>query len=133
MRKYQLASGKVLEFNLAGVEQALLVYRAVLNSCKNAGLDLTIYPEDQIGDVILRNKEALLNIMSSEAVMEAVKGCCDKVLYDKKHFSMSLFEDEKAREDFLPVIVIVGMENIRPFFPVLHSFLDAILNLFLKQ
>ena len=57
MRKYQLASGKVLEFNLAGVEQALLVYRAVLHECKGAGLDITVLPEETIADVIIKNKE----------------------------------------------------------------------------
>lgn len=133
MRKYQLASGKVLEFNLAGVEQALSVYRAVLHECKGAGLDITVLPEETIADVIIKNKEAVLNIMSSEAVMDAVVECCGKVLYDKQHFSIGLFNDEKAREDLLPVIAIVGMETIRPFFPALRSFLDAIQSLFLKQ
>ena len=133
MRKYQLASGKVLEFNLAGIEQALEVYRAVLNECKNAGLDLTIADGETVLDIILKNKEAVLNIFSSKEVMDAVVGCCDKVLYAGNHFSMSLFEEEQAREDFIGVITIVGVENLRPFFSSLRLFFDSITGLFLRQ
>ena len=133
MRKYQLSSGKILEFNLASIEQALDLYRAVLSECKNAGLDLTLTDETQLIDVISNNKEALLNIFSSKEVMEKVQACCNKVLYDKKHFSLELFEEEGARSDFFGCMILIGVENIIPFFPVLRSFLEPIVNLFLKQ
>lgn len=132
MRKFQLASGKVIEFNLATIEQALDVYRAVLNECKNAGLDLSIYEGDTVFDVIMKNKEAVLNIFSSKEVMETIKVCCEKLLYDGKRFSMDIFEEEKAREDFIGVIVVVGVENLRPFFSSLRLFLDQIASLFLR-
>lgn len=132
MRKYQLSSGKVLEFSLAGTEVALELFRKVLNECKNAGLDFNFTEETRIIDAIASNKEALLNIFSSKSVMDAVCECCSKVLYDKKHFSMELFEEEKARADFFSVMVIVGVENLTPFFPQVHSYLEPILSLFLK-
>jgi len=132
MRKYLLASGKKLEFNLAGIEQAVELYRAVLNECKNAGLDLTLTNETQLIDVISRNKEAIINIFASKTVMEAVQDCCSKVIYDGKHFSLELFEDEAARADFFGCLVIIGAENILPFFPFLRSFFEPIQNLFLK-
>lgn len=132
MRKYQLASGKVLEFNLAGIEQALELYRAVLTECKNAGLDLNIVDANSWLDVISKNKEVILNIASSSTVMEEIKNCCAKVIYDKKKFNMEIFEDEKARGDFFSIMIIVGIENIRPFFPSLHMFFDAIASPFLK-
>ena len=133
MRKYQLTSGKVLEFNLAGIEQALELFRVVTSECKNAGLDFNFTPETRIIDAIMSNKEALLNIFSSKTVMEAVCECCNKVLYDKKHFSLNLFEEENARADFFSVMVIVGVENLTPFFPQVHLYLEPILNLFLKN
>lgn len=132
MRKYQLASGKILEFNLAGIEQALELFRAVLCQCKNAGLDLNIMADTQFIDIIGKNREAILNIFSSENVLEAVKNCCDKVLYDKKHFSLSLFEEENARADFIGVMFIVGVENLTPFFPQARSFFEPIQSLFLR-
>lgn len=133
MRKYQLASGKILEFNLAGVETALELHMAILNECKNAGFDLSLTSETQIIEVIGKNKEAILNIFSSKKVMEAVLACCTKVLYDRKHFSLELFEDETAKADFYGCMVIIGVENILPFFPYLRSFFEPIVNLFLKQ
>ena len=90
------------------------------------------YDVKKVEDVLLKNKEALLNIASSSNVMEQIKLCCNKVIYNKQKFSMELFEDEKARGDFFSVMVIVGLENIRPFFPSLHMFFDAIASLFLK-
>lgn len=132
MRKYQLASGKILEFNLAGIEQAIELFRAVLNECKNAGLNLNFSSDTQIADVIGQNKEAVLNIFSSQNVLEAVQGCCDKVLYDKKRFSLSLFEEETARADFIGVMFIVGVENLTPFFPQVRLFFDPIQSLFLR-
>lgn len=132
MRKYQLASGKILEFNLTGIEQALELYRAVLNECKNAGLDLTIAESDTFLYLIMKNREAILNIFSSKIVMETICSCSDKALYNGQHFSLSLFEDEKAREDLIGCMVILGVENIRPFFSSLHLLFDRITSLFLK-
>ena len=132
MRKYQLSSGKVLEFNLAGIEQALDLYRAVLAECKNAGLNLEFTEETQFIDLIMKNKEALLNVFGSKNVMDAVLSCCSRVLYDKQHFSLEVFEDEQSRGDFIGCMTIIGVENITPFFPALRSFSDAVLNLFLK-
>ena len=114
------------------VEQAIELFRAVLNECKHAGLDLNFSAETQIVDVIRENQEAILNIFSSENVLEAVKGCCDKVLYNKNHFSLSLFETEEARADFIGVMFIVGVENLTPFFPQVRLFFDPILSLFLR-
>lgn len=133
MLKYQLQSGTKIEFNLATIEQALGLYRAFIAECKHAGLDVTIAEDDSVLSVIMKNKEAILNIMGSEHVMECIKDCCDKVIYNGQRFSMDLFEEEKARKDFFPLMVLVGVENVRPFFPSLHSVYSVILSLVLKQ
>lgn len=122
MLKYQLPSGKLVEMNLATMPQALSLYRAVIHECKGAGLDITNATTTTIGDMLLKNIDALLNVIGSEIVLEAIQGCCEKVLYDNQHFSMDLFEDdEKARGDFFGLMLLVASENLRPFFPNLHS------------
>ena len=122
MLKYQLQSGKLVEMNLATMPQALSLYRAVIHECKGAGLDITNATTTTIGDMLLKNIDALLNVIGSEIVLEAIQGCCEKVLYDNQHFSMDLFEDnEKARGDFFGLMLLVASENLRPFFPNLHS------------
>ena len=131
MLKFQLKSGKKLEIDIAPIETGLNLYRAILNECKHANLDLSIAEEDTIMDMLLKNKEACLNILSSESVMETVKDCCTKVVYDKQRFSMELFEKVENRKDFIPTMMIVAMENIRPFFDEPHIILDALQTQFL--
>ncbi len=133
MQKFMLQSGKVVELSLAPIETALNLYRTVIGECKNAGLNLKITDDETIADLILKNTEALLNILGSERVMEAVKECSVKNLYDKQRFSVELFEDERARGDFLPVIYLTAMENIRPFFPNLLIVFSTIEDIFLKK
>lgn len=131
--KFQLQSGKKLEMDIAPIETCLNLYRAILIECKGAGLDLSVATEDTIMTVLLKNIDACLNVLSSEGVLEAVKDCCAKVVYDKQKFSMELFEKLENRKDFIPVMMIVAMENIRPFFASPHIILDALQSQFLMN
>lgn len=133
MLKFQLQSGAKVGFNLGTIEQALGLYRALTTECKHAGIDITVKEGETVLDMVMKNKEAILNIIGSENILECIKDCCDKVLYNGQRFSMDLFEEEKAREDFFPLMVLVGVENVRPFFPGLHSVYSVILSLILKQ
>ena len=131
--KFQLQSGKKLELDIAPIETCLNLYRAILIECKGAGLDLSIANEDTIMTLLLKNLDAVLNVLSSERVLEAVKDCCAKVIYDKQKFSMELFEKVENRRDFIPVMMVVAMENIRPFFASPHTILDALQAQFLMS
>lgn len=124
--KFQLKSGKKIEIDLAPIEQGLNLYRSILIECKGAGLDLSVADDDTVMTLLFKNKEAVLNVLSSELVLDAVKACCDKVVYDKQRFNMSIFEDVNNRKDFIPLMMIVAMENIRPFFAEPHIILDSL-------
>ena len=129
--KFQLQSGKKLELDIAPLEVGLNLYRAIINECKHAGLDITVADDTTLMDLLMKNKEALLNIISSETVLECIKDCCPKVLYDKQRFNMDLFEKVENRKDFFAVMAIVGIENIRPFFAEPHTILNAVQSQFL--
>ncbi len=131
MLKFQLQSGKKLELDIAPIENGLNLYRSILIECKHADLDITAADDDTVMTMLLKNKEAVLNVLSSEAVFEAVKDCCAKVVYDKQRFSMDLFNKLENRKDFIPVMMLVAMENIRPFFADPHIILDALQSQFL--
>lgn len=131
MLKFQLKSGRKLEIDIAPIETGLNLYRAILIECKGANLDLSVANEDTVMTMLLKNKEACLNVLSSESVLEAVKDCCAKVVYDKQRFTMDLFNKLENRKDFIPVMMIVAMENIRPFFDEPHIILDALQSQFL--
>lgn len=131
MIKYQLKSGKIIEFSLAPVETALALYRAIVSECQRCKFELSFTEEDTILSLLSKNSEPLLRVMGSEYVMEAIKDCCAKVIYNKQKFSMDLFEDEKARGDFFGVMLLVAVENLRPFFPQASSLLNNVLSPFL--
>ncbi len=131
MLKFQLKSGRIVEMNLAPVETALALYRAVVQECQQAKIDLTIKEDMTLLELLGKNSEPLLRVMGSEYVMEAIQNCCAKVLYNKQKFSMDLFEDEKARADYFGVMILVALENLVPFFPQARSVSNAILSQFL--
>lgn len=124
--KFQLKSGKKIEIDIAPIEQGLSLYRSILIECKGAGLDLSVADDDTVMTLLMKNKEAVLNVLSSELVLDAVKACCDKVVYDKQRFNMEIFNDVNNRKDFMPLMMIVAMENIRPFFAEPHIILDSL-------
>ena len=130
--KYQLQSGTIVEMNLATTPQALCLYRAVIHECKGAGLDISGATETTIGDMLLKNIDALLNIIGSELVLTTIQGCCDKVIYDGRHFDMEIFEDEKAKGDFFGLMLLIASENLRPFFPGLHSVFSTLSGMAVK-
>ena len=138
-----MKSGKILEFNLAPIDKALNLYRAIIFECKGDKIKLdklvtalkSAYAGEEAEnvsmlDIILENKEAILSVIGSELVMNAIQDCCDKVIYDKQRYSMELFEDNRA--DFFGVMVIVALENLNPFFHQTPTFFTTLSAPFLK-
>ena len=146
MLKFQLKSGKHLELNLAPIDKALNLYRAIIFECKGDKIKLDklinalkaayagaeLQEDFSILDVLMDNKEAILSIIGSEYVMNAIQECCDKVLYDKQRFSLELFDEEKNRADFFGVMVIVALENLSPFFYQVPTYFTMLSAPFLK-
>ena len=146
MLKFQLKSGKILELNLAPIDKALALYRAIIYECKGDKIQLdriikmlkslyntTEVQEDfTIIDVIADNKEAILSIIGSQLVMEAIQDCCERVIYDKQRFSLELFDDTENRPDFFGVMVIVALENLSPFFHQAPTYFTMLSAPFLK-
>lgn len=146
MIKFQLKSGKHLELNLAPIEKALALYRAIIFECKGDKVKLdkliqalkSVYTSEENAksismlDIIAENKEAILSVIGSEYVMNAIQECCEKVLYDKQRFSLDLFEDTANRADFFGVMVIVALENLSPFFYQTPTYFTMLSAQFLK-
>ena len=146
MLKFQLKSGKHLEFNLAPIDRALALYRAIVFECKGNKIKLdklvsalkATYAGAEMEeglsmlDIIAENKEAILSIIGSEYVMNAIQECCDKVLYNKQRFSLELFEEPENRADFFGIMVIVVLENLSPFFHQVPSYFTMLSAPFLK-
>lgn len=125
MQKYILKSGKVIEFDYAPIDKALNLYRAVISASQGTGLDLTVTEESTLSDLFNKNIDTWLAIRASEDVIEAVKDCALHCLYDKTKFSIERF-DKDNREDLLPLLELVCMENLRPFMQKAHIFFDVV-------
>lgn len=146
MLKFQLKSGKHLELNLAPIDKALALYRAIVFECKGNKIKLdklvnalkATYAGAEMEeglsmlDIIAENKEAILSIIGSEYVMNAIQECCDKVLYNKQRFSLELFEEPENRADFFGIMVIVALENLSPFFHQVPTYFTMLSAPFLK-
>lgn len=132
MLKFQLQSGKKVTIDYAPLDNALNLLRTILKECKNAGLNLKIGVDTNLIEVLSNNKEVLLNIFSSEAVLEATKECCAKVLYDGKRFKNVDFENIEDRQDYIPLLILVAIENLTPFFPQARIVLNPVQSLLLK-
>lgn len=130
--KFLLDSGAKLEFNIAPIEPSINLFHAILNEAKKADLDLTVANETTFMDLIMQNKSVVLNLFASQDVQNAIIDCCNKVIYNNEHFSLSLFEKVENRKDFYGILTIVAMETIRPFFPQALTYFQPIANLFLK-
>lgn len=122
----------MIEFSLAPIDKALALYRAVVSESRGAGLDLQITGEMTLADLLLKNTETILKVLGSEYVMDAVKECSDKVIYNGERFNMNLFEEEDSRADFFGVMILVALENLTPFFPEARIISSPILSQFLK-
>lgn len=132
MIKFELKSGKKVEFSLSSIDKGLNLFRAFAQELARNNIKLPT-EEMSLLNLLEKNQGIILNLASSENILECIKECCDKVLYDGQRFSMDLFEDEAARQDFFRIITIVGVETIRPFFPSLETVYSLILSVVLKK
>lgn len=126
MKKYSLTSGKIVELSLSNVDTALDLYRAVLTECKKANLNINDLQEKSLSEIFKDNIEAILNIFASKEVYEAILQCCTRVIYNKQKFSMEIFEEEAHRGDLFPLLQLVAIENLAPFFPQLRTVFDVV-------
>lgn len=131
MDRYILNSGKIVEFNLAPIAVAKNLYKAVVLAARGH-LDITKADEQTIMQLLLDNIDALLSIMGDDAVIQAVEDCAKHILYDKQKFCDDLFEIEKNRPDYMPVMTLVCIENLRYFFAKAHIIFDAVLSEIVK-
>ncbi len=116
MYKFLLKSGKKVEIQLATTSQALNLLQTALYIASKNDLDFKEFFEIPIKDIMLKNSKALLNLMASSELIEAIEGCAKGVFYEKMPYSRDIFEDENKREDFLPCLFLIFLENLRPFF-----------------
>lgn len=131
MKKYILASGKKVEITLCPTEMTMELYYRVLGVMQKCGIEAKLNENEKLIDLLLNNLNVLIGIMGSKEVVEAIKDLCVKVIYDGKRFSMDIFEDEKNKQDLFPILLLVAIVNVEPFFPQLRIVFSALTEMIL--
>lgn len=122
MKEVTLKSGRKLKLQAADFRKAKTLFDEVSKELKANHFD----PKAEFDINFVKN--ILLGLVSSEKVEAALWPCFTSCLYggDTK-LTIDLFEDEKAREDFLEICFEVAKINVLPFTKNLSSKFEPIL------
>ncbi len=131
-RTTTLPSGAVLSLKIAPFSSSSRLLKAIALEAKGVALGFKI--ELGIGDpkVMLAKlatqdlpvdliKDALCQIIASEAVESALNDCLSRCLYAGQAITRDSFEPERARQDYFPATWEVMKLNLSPFFAGLAS------------
>ena len=69
---------------------------------------------------------AILSVDSDEVVNKAIFNCLSKSTYNKERIQESIFEDQKARENYYEILIECLKINLNPFFKPLISKLNSL-------
>jgi hypothetical protein len=110
-----LSSGAELDITMASFEEADALLDAVLKEVES----INVTSKDDHVNVL---KNLFTRAKLSPTIKNALKPCLARTTYNKvKLINNDVFEDEKARCDYLPVLKEVLEYNLTPFFVSLIS------------
>lgn len=113
MIEHKLESGKILKITPAPFSDAKAVYQSLLKELKTLKLDA------QADVDVNLYKDLFCVALASEELEKAIWKCMERCIYDGHKIIPDTFEDVKAREDYLEVLLVVGKNNVEPFMKAL--------------
>lgn len=119
--KVSLPSGAELEMTLAPFMEGERLFSATANCLKSIKVDGNTDVEDLTSNLNTL-KDAFLSCLTSQAMKDAILACLKRCTYNKQRIaSWDIFDDIKAREDYLMVCWEVCKFNLAPFTKNLFS------------
>lgn len=113
--KVSLPSGAELEMTLAPFMEGERLFSATAECLKSVKLDGNADMRDVVGD-LNGLKDMFLTCLTSQSMKEAILACLKRCTYNKQRItSWDIFDDIKAREDYLMVCWEVVKFNLTPF------------------
>lgn len=113
--KVSLPSGAELEITLAPFMEGERLFASMAECLKGVKLDGNANMQDVVGD-LNGLKDMFLSCLTSHSLKEAILACLKRCTYNKQRItSWDIFDDIKAREDYLPVCWEVCKFNLAPF------------------
>ena len=121
MKKVTLPSGKILEISLASFSEANALSKAIAAEIKNLKIDKELDLQDP--NFL---KDIVCTVISSEQILDCLKICMKRCMYDNQKINDDSFEPEENRQDYFFVCKEVLLETMRPFLKGLSSQLGGI-------
>jgi hypothetical protein len=119
VREVKLPSGAVLKVNSAPFGVSKELYKSILSESKQIEFSSTT-------DFAQVFKDLFCSGFSSDRVEAAMWKCMERCLYNDLKIVPDTFEPVEAREDFVPVCMEVGKENLFPFMKNLFAVYEEI-------
>ena len=125
--KVSLPSGAELEMTLAPFLEGEKLFSATAECLKKVKIDGNADVEDMTSN-INNLKDVFLSCITSQQMKDAMLGCLKRCTYNGQRItSWDIFDDVKAREDYLPVCWEVVKFNLTPFTKSLFSKLSGLI------
>jgi len=117
MNEILLKSGAVLVVNMAPFSSSNKLLKVIMRELKTVDLELENLDLAKIASQDINTlKNAVCQLLSSDALEQAVFECMGKCTYNGSRIVKDTFEPDDARQDYLPCAWEVIKANLRPFF-----------------
>lgn len=122
-----LKSGAVLVLGTPTFAHGMKLFKVIVNELKLVDLDISSLDlRTFAGKDINSLKNAIFQLLGSDALESAVFDCATKSTYNSMKITRETFNPDEARADYFPVAWEVIKHSLRPFFTNLDlSFLTA--------
>jgi hypothetical protein len=81
----------------------------------------------QVGDDAINTiKNLVTGLLASDEIEAALWPCIERGTYNGIHIKKDIFEDEKVRADYIPILKEALVYNLSPFFKSLKSLVKDI-------
>ena len=107
--KKTLASGKELSITIGSFSEAKSLWMAINKEAK----DLNLNPDVEIDSNLI--KDIFCTANSSKEIDEKLSPLLKRCIYDEQKLTDDVFRTSEAREDYLEIVELVALENLRPF------------------
>ncbi len=127
-----LESGAVLDLSICSFAEGNRLMKAVAKELKNIQISLGAKGQTvdffklELGDEALNTiKNLVTGLIASDEIEAALWPCMERGTYTindvTHHIKRDIFEDEKARADYIPILKEALVFNLSPFFKSLRS------------
>ena len=128
-----LDSGSILDLSICSFAEGNRLMKAVAKEIKNTQISLGAkgqmgdFLKLQVGDDALNTiKNLVTGLLASDEIEAALWPCIERGTYNGIHIKKDIFEDEKVRADYIPILKEALVYNLSPFFKSLKSLVKDI-------